>query len=99
MSIVLFDTTNRKKLYPFTYNHAIADIRMGLCSISERWHYITGEEVFVHTADHLQQLYKQIPEGEHIWIESSIIADGSLYEQILSLKSGEGLEDEMGLVA
>jgi UDP-N-acetylglucosamine diphosphorylase/glucosamine-1-phosphate N-acetyltransferase len=99
MSIVLFDTLNRKKLFPFTYNHAIADIRMGIFKCYERWQQLTGEEVFSYTTAYLQPLYKSVPAGEHIWVDATIVGDKKLLERVLYLGSGELLGDENGLIA
>ena len=99
MAIVLFDNRNRKSFFPLTATRAIASLRMGMFTIQERWSKITGEDVFVYTVDYLKPLYENIPEGEHLWIDSSVIVSDELLASINSLKLNEALMDSQGLVA
>ncbi len=99
MAIVLFDNRNRKSFFPLTATRAIAGLRMGIFTIKERWEKITGEDVFVHTVEYLKQLYENIPEGEHIWIDSTVIVSDELLLAINELKLNEALMDKQGLIA
>ncbi len=99
MSIVLFDTIERRKLFPLTYTRAVADIRIGIFTLKEWWEKLLQEEVFVKPEEYLQPIYKAIPEGEHIYVDASVIPTRELIELILSLHTGESLSDESGIIA
>ena len=99
MSIILFDNPYRRSLLPFTYTKAVADIRFGILSVKERWALLSQQPVFVHTVKYLQPLYDRATNGDHIWIDASVIPDAFLVDQILSLESGSCLSDERGLIA
>lgn len=99
MAIILFDNQFRKKLFPLTATKAVADIRLGIFNRKEWWQQKAKQEVFVHTVDYLRPLYPAIPDGEHIWVDASLIADIDLMWKILSLHPNEALADEQGLVA
>ena len=99
MFIVLFDNVNRKRLYPFTYTKAIADLRFGILTMKERWEAISGMPVFVCTETYLQVLYAKAGGGNHLWIDASILTDNDLLDKILSLQPGCCIADEKGLIA
>lgn len=100
MEIVLFDNEYRQRLFPLTATRAVADLRMGIFTVKERWQHIAGNaDVYIDTTDYLQSLYKPIPNGVHTFIDAAIIATPSLIQQIQHLQQGEVLEDEVGIIA
>ncbi|MBA4301876.1 GlmU family protein [Algoriphagus alkaliphilus] len=53
--ILLFDDPAiRGSLLPFTFTRPVADIRVGILKISEKWHKYTSAEVFYLTQEYLQ---------------------------------------------
>ena len=99
MAIVLFDNAQRNYLQPFTDTKAIAALRFGILTIAERWALRTNLEIFVYTEAYLQQLYPAIIEGDHIWVDASVMITGHLLDRILSLQMGEALANDCGLIA
>lgn len=99
MAIVLFDNTERNKLFPLTRTQAIADLYLGMFTQKLRWELLTGMDILISTAQYLQPLYPEIPEGIHLWVDASVIADSFLAEQVLALEEGDMLRDENSLVA
>ncbi len=99
MAIVLFDTNRRVGLYPLTYTRAVAELRMGILSIEERWKQLLGEEIYIDTVPYLQPLYSKVPEGLHTFIDALVIPSESLINRIRQMQQGEVLEDETGVVA
>jgi hypothetical protein len=68
MRILLFDTSARTKLFPLTLTRAIADIRLGIFTIKERWQKLTSLSVEVLTAPYLQDLYKKLEPDNYVLI-------------------------------
>ncbi len=100
MAIVLFDTASRTDLYPFTRTRAVAALRTGILTLSERWALYTREPVYIHTDAYLQVLYGQAPAGEpHIWVDARTLPDDRLLEALANLKEGHGLKDQAGFIA
>src|SRR4051812_37754660 len=99
MAIVLFDTERRIGLYPLTYTRAVAELRIGIFSIQERWQHLLNEKAYINTASYLQPLYSKVPEGIHTFIDALIMPSESLINSIRQLQQGEVLEDETGVVA
>ncbi len=99
MAIVLFDTNKRERLFPLTYTKAVADLFFGLFTIKQRWQLLTGEEIYVETADYLQVLYPILPAGIHTWISASVLNFPDMIEKIKAMKQGDVFEDENGIIA
>ncbi len=99
MSIVLFDNNERQKLYPLNNTCAVAELRIGIFTSSERWALNMNEDIYLHTEEYLSTLYKPIPETTHLWIDASVLPENSLIDDILALKDREALFDNKGLIA
>jgi len=99
MPIVLFDAHCHSNLYPLTYTKAVADLRIGIYTIKERWQQLLQQNVFVSTVHYLQKLYDAIPHGINCWMDAAVIADEQLIQQVQQLKEGEAICDEAGLIA
>src|SRR3954471_3226562 len=99
MAVVLFDTERRVGLYPLTYTRAVAELRMGIYTIQERWQHLMNDDVYINTAPSLQPLYNKVPAGIHTFIDAQIMPSDDLISSIKQLKQGEVLEDETGIAA
>lgn len=99
MNIILFDTEARRSLFPLTLTRAIADIRMGILTIKERWEKITGAKVFVLTDDYLQSLYETIPANDYVFVDARIIPSPEVMQKIINLSGAESISDKNGLIA
>ena len=97
MSIILFDNSQRKRLWPLTQTKAVAALRMGMLTMAERWEQLTGMQVFIHTEKYLQNLYGYAGADEHIWIDASVIPDKALVDLVQSLDKNDCWADEYGL--
>ena len=98
MNIILFDTSARNKLAPLTQTRSIADIRMGILTIKERWELITCKKVFILTENYLQDLYEPIPEGEYFFIDSTFLNFINLREKLLNVNSNEIIDEQLNLI-
>ena len=98
MAIILFDPLHRNNLFPFTKTKAVANLRMGIYTIVERWQQLTGMEIFVHTEQYLQDQFPIPPQGLHTWIDASVIPTPALIDKIAGLSNGTCWADETGLI-
>ena len=98
MNIILFDTPARNKFAPLTQTRSIADIRMGILTIKERWELITSKKVFILTEKYLQDLYEPIPEGEYFFIDSTFLNFINLREKLLNVNSNEIIDEQLNLI-
>lgn len=100
MPILLFDNAFRHQLYPFTHTRAVGTIRSGIFTPQERWQRITGNQVHVHTSALLQTLYGSPQlDSNTVWIDSAIMLNAALIEQIKALQTGQCVYDTTGFIA
>jgi len=90
-NFVLFDDNHRDHLLPFTFIRPVAEIRIGILTIREKWEKWTGQPVSYYTQDYLQEKYPLIPGIENILINGAVTPNPELIHEILSLKKGEVL--------
>ena len=99
MPIILFDTSQRNLLYPFTYTRAMADIRVGIFTVKERWEKLTNQKVYILTEPYLQAVYPNLPDGENILVNASVIADENLTALIMNLQLNEAIVRDGEVIA
>ena len=49
MNYILFDDNNRANLLPFTFTRPVADIRIGILTIREKWELLLKEKTSTKT--------------------------------------------------
>jgi UDP-N-acetylglucosamine diphosphorylase/glucosamine-1-phosphate N-acetyltransferase len=93
MNLVFFDDQTWKNLHPITLTRPVADVRIGILKISEKWRYFFNEKVFYHTENYLSK--KFLPPADFhessICINGSVIPTIELVEEIKKLNPGEKL--------
>ena len=55
MNYILFDGDYRDNLLPFTYTRPVADIRIGILTIREKWNHYLGAKTSTITQSYLQE--------------------------------------------
>ncbi len=91
MNYVLFDGPSRNDLLPFTFTRPVADIRIGIFTIREKWEKLLEAQVSTKTEDYLSGKWPLKLQDENIFINSSFIPSSGLIEQIRDLKENECL--------
>ena len=57
-AVALFETKARRApLLPLAYTRSVADFRIGILTIREKWRAYTGQQPYILTEDYLQVLY------------------------------------------
>ena len=93
MNIILFDDVQiRQSLLPLTFTRPIAELRVGILTISEKWRHHTGGKISYETDNYLNIKFPKVLEGENLWINAACCPDQSLLNAI------EALENETVLV-
>jgi len=91
MNLILFDDERREHLLPLTFTRPVADLRVGILRIIEKWELISGFKVSFLTQDYLSAKFKLHREQENILIPGNLLPDQQLFNAILSLGKGEVL--------
>ncbi|MEG2666100.1 MAG: putative sugar nucleotidyl transferase, partial [Bacteroidales bacterium] len=100
MNYILFDDgLIRTQLLPFTFTRPIAEIRVGILTISEKWKILLGSSVSILTENYLSEKYPLVQKKQNVLINSSIIPDEKLVDAIKKLKSNQALSFEDSIIA
>ena len=91
MAILLFDDDAHKTLLPLTYTRPVANLRIGILTIAEKWgkHMQTGFSYV--TQPYLQAKFPAQFHAENLFINGSFCPNPRLLEAIDKLPNGEGL--------
>lgn len=99
MNIVLFDDESRGQLLPLTYTRPVAEIRIGMLSIKEKWQfYFPKAHISYLTEHYLQEKFPIIEEAQSYWINASVLPNAALKDALLSLKQGEAIVDNSKII-
>ena len=91
MNYILFDSDIRDTLLPFTYTKPVADIRIGILTIREKWEKRLGLTTTTITADYLEEKYPMVEMEENILINASFCPTESLVEKVKNLSKNEAI--------
>lgn len=97
MRYLLFDDQYRSNLLPLAYTRPVAEFRVGILTITEKWaRYMPSESVFggFVTEDYLQTKYPSDIQDDQLWINGSVCPNKDLVADIFALDFKEALFDE-----
>src|SRR5690606_30845403 len=97
MNYILFDGPVRRALLPFTFTRPVADIRIGILTIREKWEKYMGKTISTLTEDYLSEKFPLLEMEENILIDASFLPDSSLVKLIVGLQEREAIfyKDEL----
>lgn len=100
MNLILFDDpTIRTNLLPFTFTRPVADIRIGIITIREKWEKYLNCSSSSLTIDYLQKKYTTTAGSENILINGALCPDEKLVNAIKNLALGETLVSGESILA
>ena len=99
MNYILFDGEHRDALLPFTYTRPVADIRIGILTIREKWELFLGATTTTVTEDYLSEKYPMVEMEYNVMINASYLPNEALVTQIKNLKENQAVFDGNILVA
>jgi len=91
MNYILFDGDVRNSLLPFTYTRPVADIRIGILTIREKWEKYLGNTTTTITEEYLEAKYPMIELVENVLINASYLPTKSLVEQVRNLSENQAI--------
>ena len=91
MNYILFDGPARTALLPFTYTRPVADIRIGILTIREKWEKHLGSTTTTLTEEYLSDKYPMVELEENVMINASYLPNENLVEIISNLKSNQAV--------
>jgi len=91
MNYILFDGDVRNALLPFTYTKPVADIRIGILTIREKWEKYLGLTTTTITEEYLEEKYPMVEMEANILINASFCPTASLVEKVKNLSKNEAI--------
>lgn len=91
MNYILFDGTVRNALLPFTYTRPVADIRVGILTIREKWETHLSATTTTITEDYLSEKYPMVELEENVMINASFLPNAELTAMIQDLSAKQAI--------
>ncbi len=100
MNYILFDDS-RVNLLPLTFTRPVADIRIGILTIREKWEKMLDAKTSSKTEDYLSKKHplEFAIDTDNVWINGSYCPNEKLIEEIKTLNPNELLMDTTTVVA
>ena len=99
MNYILFDGEYRDNLLPLTYTKPVADLRIGILTIREKWEKHLGYTTSTLTEEYLEKRYPMVEMAENIMINASFCPTESLIKIIRNLKKNEAIFKDEDVIA
>ncbi len=96
---ILFDDLSRDRLLPFTFIRPVAEIRLGILTIREKWEMWLHVATSSLTKDYLQDKFPLVLGDLNVLINGAITPNAGLVGEIEELKPGEALVKDALLIA
>ena len=91
MNYILFDGPHRDNLLPFTYTRPVADIRVGILTIREKWESYLGYTTTTVTEDYLSEKFPMVEFEDNVMINASFLPNTLIVEQIKNLRENQAI--------
>ena len=91
MNYILFDGSARSQLLPFTYTRPVADLRVGILTIREKWEKMLEYTTSSVTEDYLVDKFPMVEFNDNIFINASIIPSENIVKMIKSLTENNAI--------
>ncbi|RYE36451.1 MAG: glucose-1-phosphate thymidylyltransferase [Sphingobacteriaceae bacterium] len=99
MGIILFADAAQQTLLPLTFTRPVADLRIGMLTIAEKWQKHLQQDASFITLNYLQQKFPLKISEQNLLINGSVCPDEALLEAIDYLQEGQALKQRNFLIA
>ncbi|WP_396173630.1 GlmU family protein [Flavobacterium sp.] len=91
MNYILFDGTVRNALLPFTFTRPVADIRVGILTIREKWEKYLGSTTTTLTEEYLSEKFPMVEMENNVLINASFLPNDILVEIVKNLEKNQAI--------
>ncbi len=91
MNYILFDGTVRNALLPFTFTRPVADIRVGILTIREKWEKYLESTTTTLTEEYLSEKFPMVEMEENVMINASFLPNLLLVDMVSKLKPNQAI--------
>lgn len=100
MNLVIFDEDpTRSNLLPFTFTRPVAEIRVGILTIREKWERYLDTSAGHLTQNYLSVKFKTGAVENALFVNGKLMPDASILEAVQALQHGEALWKAQDLLA
>lgn len=99
MNYILYDGSVRNALLPFTFTRPVADIRVGILTIREKWEKYLGITTTTVTEEYLSEKFPMVEMEENIMINASFCPNEVLVEMISFLQPKQAIVKDEEIIA
>jgi UDP-N-acetylglucosamine diphosphorylase/glucosamine-1-phosphate N-acetyltransferase len=99
MNYILFDGAVRNALLPLTYTKPVADLRIGILTIREKWEKYLKTTTTTVTEEYLEEKYPMVEMAQNVMISASFLPTKKLVDLIKNLKENQAIFKEEELIA
>lgn len=96
---ILFDDVRWQQLLPLTFTRPVAEIRLGILTIAQKWEQMLGARASYLTQPYLAEQYPLMRGEINCLINGGVCPDAALVKRIMNLKMGEALVQGDVLIA
>ncbi|MGB0366678.1 MAG: putative sugar nucleotidyl transferase [Flavobacteriaceae bacterium] len=99
MNILLFDGPERGHLLPFTFIRPVAQLRVGIDLLQDKWEAYLGLKCGLYTQDYLQPKFPLVLAKENLFINPAYIPTSALAKKVKGLNLNDALVVNGNIVA
>jgi UDP-N-acetylglucosamine diphosphorylase/glucosamine-1-phosphate N-acetyltransferase len=92
INCILSDDDVWHSLLPLTFTRPVAEIRIGIMTIKEKWEEFTGTAFSWQSQNYLREKFPLRTSSLNLLVNSSVLPNKELVDEIRSLKKGEALK-------
>ena len=96
---ILYDGAFREALLPFTFTRPVAEIRVGVLTIREKWEKFLGYTTTTLTEDYLADKYPLIEMEHNVFINAGYVPNEDFYSKVKHLKENQVIVFQDEIVA
>jgi len=91
MNYILFDGSVRDQLLPFTFTRPVAEVRIGILTLREKWEKHLGYSTSTVTEDYLSDKWPMVELEHNILINASFIPSENLVNLVKNLTKNQAI--------
>lgn len=91
MNYILYDGKVRNRLLPFTFTRPVADIRIGVLTIREKWEFFLNSTTTTKTEDYLSPKFPFLELEKNIFIDASFLPTENLSRIVKNLSENQAV--------
>lgn len=99
MNYILFDGPHRDNLLPFTFIRPVADIRIGILTVREKWEMYLATTTTTITEEYLSDKYPMVEMEENVLINASYLPNDELVALVGDLKENQAIFQDEEVIA